>query len=85
VQRGSSLIKTKTESMKNVFYLTIACAACVIALFLFPRDNKVKLTSTQFLMEVHDDGYHIYCDEGDVGFIPFTNSALDSLMVDYFE
>lgn len=71
--------------MKNVFYLTIACAACVIALFLFPRDNKVKLTSTQFLMEVHDDGYHIYCDEGDVGFIPFTNSALDSLMVDYFE
>jgi hypothetical protein len=71
--------------MKYVFYLTIACTVCVIALFIFPRNSKVKLTSTQYLMEVYDDGYYIESDQGFVGFVPFGNTALDSLMVDYNE
>ena len=36
-------------------------------------------------MEVYDDGYYIYCDQGFVGVVPLGNTALDSLMVDYNE
>jgi hypothetical protein len=65
----------------TTFCLTIITTIGVIALFLFPRDPKLK--STEYLMEVYDDGYYIYCDQGFVGVVPLGNTALDSLMIDY--
>jgi len=71
--------------MKYLFYFSVIFILFITASLVFPRNAKHSLKSTQYLMEVHDNGYYIECDQGVVGFIPFGNTALDSLITDYNE